>query len=521
MPGYNKRFVETSIEILGGKIPSTEGGSNDETTARISQESFSQDSREFHDPDHKFLMAAHSSPELKEFIENRHPEFKPYKGRILFDFLSALQILQGAFHDVVYFQVDSNGTEGEIARPVIDKVGDIIDNYVFYDEKQKRYYLKEEWHLPTSEEDKIFHLVLDLFARKGGDSLGHLEGGNEFLSAVVAAKQLEKTGMPMKNIAQVIHGIVATIPFKPQEYYLEMENRIMAANNKYNLGMSVEEVEISSIVAVDTANRDISSFAFKNFEEFIENTEKVIGENMGNRKFKTPFEFSSAFKKQIDFFEILKANYKNVFHHFHGWYPEDKYEEKSVLTKMNIEDGIVYLKAKAVSSTLVAAIATIIDEPHISLLEFISKNEPLGIKPEIKMDTQSKTVFEALGKRSEGALGLMFQLGDTPIGEAVFAACGKDVILGIYNAVDLTGNLKGDFMDKETAVKFIGLIIKYIGVESFRNIGNGIIDVAKDPEKGKSGESNLPRAIKLDEKIKEICSIYEKSHSAVSEGRSY
>ncbi len=111
----------------------------------------------------------------------------------------AIEVLAALFHDLVYVQVDQG-------------VSVNISAYIspFVEEKNGELVIRNRSELPC---DRVFDLVAQIFGFSAEQVLVPTAGQNEFLSAVIAAKCLEKELKP-EIIAQVAACIEATIPFR-------------------------------------------------------------------------------------------------------------------------------------------------------------------------------------------------------------------------------------------------------------------------------------------------------------------
>lgn len=84
-----------------------------------------------------------------------------------------------------------------------------------------------------------------------------MSGQNEFISALLASDMLNEKGLPLKRIAQVATIIEATIPFIPNNKFAELEQRLSSVNEKFELGLTQEEIKETFRAAVFTANKDV------------------------------------------------------------------------------------------------------------------------------------------------------------------------------------------------------------------------------------------------------------------------
>ncbi|RAQ43992.1 hypothetical protein B9S53_10185, partial [Arthrospira sp. O9.13F] len=111
----------------------------------------------------------------------------------------AIEVLAALFHDVVYVQVDQsvNFNLTYYLVPFIRQVGEHL-------------WIREAVDIP---EDPTFEMVRIVFDMSPGKMLLPLEGQNEFLSALVAAKVLQPF-LSQELLVQIVACIEATIPFR-------------------------------------------------------------------------------------------------------------------------------------------------------------------------------------------------------------------------------------------------------------------------------------------------------------------
>ncbi len=306
-----------SFQKLGYEIPQSEL----ERITKILVQTMTDTWRYFHTVDH-ILMVGNSD----------HP----------------LEVLAALFHDWIYVQVD----------------GKINFNLTYYltpfieEDSQNQYKIKEESHLP---QDLTFEVVLAIFDLKKGQELSQYLGQNEFLSALAAAKILEPF-LPLSILAQIVTIIEATIPFRgnSEEGFTPSEvlyQRLKLANNNFNLGLSLEEIEDTIKQSVRLSNRDVSSFGAENSADFLDNTWKLLPEtnhNLTNIHSFTIQDYRIAIQKMESF--VYSVNPELVFSQFNDYPSSNDYGNILIRVRKNLTIGKLYLTCKLIAISFLEAI---------------------------------------------------------------------------------------------------------------------------------------------------------------------
>ena len=179
-----------------------------------------------------------TEPEYFEFNKNRTVE-NP-------NIIKAIVQVASVFHDDAYAHVD-----GGLTSEISDKLKSYIEPV---DESNKKWKIKES---TISNLPKHIEICLDIFGYKPNQELNPMSGQNEFISALLASDMLNEKGLPLKRIAQVATIIEATIPFIPNNKFAELEQRLSSVNEKFELGLTQEEIKETFRAAVFTANKDV------------------------------------------------------------------------------------------------------------------------------------------------------------------------------------------------------------------------------------------------------------------------
>jgi len=282
--------------------------------------SMSIEARHFHTPDHVLHLANAADP---------------------------IQSLAALFHDIVYYQVDrgfSPEIYGCISPYILDVEGDI-------------------WLVEAQDEnDRLFRITMDLFGLSPGQKLSTHAGSNEFLSALVMAKRLEKI-VPEKILLQAIVYIEATIPFRGKnaqdiDPFETLALRLREISQAYKIPMKAAEIDDTVCGAVAFANRDVDSFAEKDASVFLDGTWKLLpetNETLRSGRIYSIKEYRRALEKMAGF--LGQLNPENVFHRYKGMPNETDFSEMVKQAYQNIATAREYLSIKLLAIAVLEALA--------------------------------------------------------------------------------------------------------------------------------------------------------------------
>ncbi len=284
---------------------------------------------------------------------------------------NAIEVLAALFHDLVYVQVDQS----------------VHFNLTYYisplvHESGEQLYIRPESDLPP---DPLFDLVTAIFGFTPGQQLSPFAGQNEFLSALVCVKVLQPFLSP-GLLAQIVACIEATIPFRPEKEGLSpserLFQRLQAANERFNLGLS-EAAQIEAVQsAVRMANRDVGSFANPVSARFLDNTWSLLPEtnhNLKNPSSYTVHDFRVALQKMEKFMDFLRPDI--VFQEFRGEPNPKTYQGMLDRAGRNIEIARLYLGSKLFTMALLEALSRRFGR-NIPLSTLMGELNPLGISIE-------------------------------------------------------------------------------------------------------------------------------------------
>lgn len=259
-----------------------------------------------------------------------------------------IEVLAALFHDLVYVQVDQsvNFNLTYYLVPFIRQVGEHL-------------WIRKAVDIP---QDPTFEMVRIIFDMSPGKMLLPLEGQNEFLSALVAAKVLEPF-LSQEVLVEIVTCIEATIPFRtPTETGLNnsdiLYKRLQALVPKFNLKLTDTDLIKAVKRSIRLSNRDVQNFADPSSARFLDNTWNLIPEtnhHLNNPSAYTISQYRTALQKMEGFMNFIKPEV--IFHQFQG-YPEDKiYKELVTRANRNIAVSRVYLGSKLFTIAFLEALS--------------------------------------------------------------------------------------------------------------------------------------------------------------------
>ena len=364
----------------------------------------------------------------------------------LTDRKNPLITLAALYHDIVYYQVDHEFSE-EVYR--------IIQNYIIIEDDDD---LSISPHAPLH--DKYFTMVMELFGFEIGQQLSPFEGLNEFLSALVMSKSLERI-LTMKQLVRTCTCIEATIPFRDNQTYIEQINtRLERVNQKYGLNMTCEEV--SSVIkdAVTLSNNDVLEFSLENVDVFLEGTWKLLPETnsfLRQSELYSIKEYREALEKMEGFYAYLDP--ESIFKQYEDALPDSQYAELVDTAILNVATGREYLGIKLFTVAVLEAIAyeTGGDAPVALFMGHIPKDEEDFERIELHLpdifvsvsgdETETPDVFNLL--KSGRAGKPHFDLTHSPLAFFLYSQLGPERVRALLPAA------KSMFMGKLAPADFL------------------------------------------------------------------
>jgi len=258
-----------------------------------------------------------------------------------------IQALAAAFHDIVYFQVDQ-GFFADIEK--------LIAPYIHQDEAG--FSLVDHF----SPEDLSINLILEVFEFKPGQFLSPNSGLNEFLSALVMNKLLEKIISP-KDLLRTSVCIEATIPFqgmnsKGESHINLLENRLHAINQKHSFNLSPSEIQDILKLAVTFSNKDVENFSEPDPGVFLDNTWKLLPETNIALRWQGIYsvrDYRQAIQNMEHFFSQLNPEF--IFTHYMDVPAPEKYARMVEQAHLNVLTAREYLRVKLLAVAILEALA--------------------------------------------------------------------------------------------------------------------------------------------------------------------
>jgi hypothetical protein len=257
-----------------------------------------------------------------------------------------LQTLAVLFHDVIYYQVDA-GFPPE-TEEILQKFVEIKNGEVFIK--------------PDIEKEYGFEICLQVFAFEKGQKLSPFGGLNEFLSAVIATKYLEKYLQPQEMLC-IIACIEATIPFRlaneqGEGHFDILERKLWQINQSQNIQLSFEQVIEIVKLSVEVANQDVMNFAEDDIGNFLDNTWSLISE--ANTELNTVESYAYnishyrlGLQKTEGFLRFLKP--ESVFHQYRDFPANFQYFQNK--TFYNLQIATEYMATKLLNIAILEALA--------------------------------------------------------------------------------------------------------------------------------------------------------------------
>jgi hypothetical protein len=267
-----------------------------------------------------------------------------------------LEMIAALFHDVVYIQIDLS-INFNLARFITPFVREV---------KPVKAGLTEGLVVRERDDigdDRLFTLVATVFGIAPGERLEPQAGQNEFLSALVAAKVLEKA-FPLAVIAQVIACIEATIPFRAPpppgtaDHSEQLHQRLCRANLELALGLDAHGLREAVRRAVRLANRDVEGFASSNPAQFLDNTWNLLPETNHALLTSTAYtvrDYRVSMQRMHGFLQRLEPS--SVFRRFADEPAEAVHRERLARVAHNLAIASRYLGAKLVTIAFLEALS--------------------------------------------------------------------------------------------------------------------------------------------------------------------
>jgi hypothetical protein len=287
-------------------------------------------------------------------------------------------------------------------------------------------------------DDELLLMVESIFGVVPGQEMSPMKGLNEFLSAVSAVRVLS-TVLDKRHLAEIACCIEATIPFRPAKDGItamdDLFERMIRTNQQFHLGLANTEIVVAVQRAALLSNRDVGNFGSEDRIWFLDNTWSLLpetNESLRHENLYTVNEFQLAVFKMYGFFSFL--NPANIFTSYLGVPSEDVLERLTAQARRNLEIGKLYVGAKLLSSSVLAAFAELTggDAP-MSLFtgdrpsrHRVSRRLEDYLPTPTSLEGRDMDVYNILahGRNNETS----FDIRQSPLAAYLYACLGDEVI---------------------------------------------------------------------------------------------
>lgn len=497
--------------------------------------------RFYHGPDHGSFVGQPYAPETL---------ISRLSGGLSAQEAESLLSIAGLWHDAAYKHVDELDANGKRAWP--DALKKRIDNYVEYartEVNDKPVYTTTLTE--AGKKDQVTQMVAGIFD-VGKEGIIHNKGGNEFDSALAAAKFLEEKGAPPKSIITVVSAIAATVPFKPA-MTKDSQGKIKDDGHMGDLAGKVKTAQLGGyeptwddtndimLLSVHLANRDVQNFLQPdNIAEVIANGREIKSEEVPELRTgvanvqdvwrQATLERSAPLLYQwfaggegpvpaenVPHIYIPRNEHGQLLEADKAYPPLDVYNFAVENTKRNSRGALDYSMAYHVGCTLTAAIAATIEEQDAAVPGFVDSKlwhdqaEPQGKK----LTREEQTIYDELMHGTHQKYTGVSRT--SPVSGVIFGSVGKEGIekLSEY-IIEAAAETQGEhepFSNRETAKKFVEKVKTLIGTDNFRIITTELHRVARYyidiPEK--SNQARLEKLERLGDGLKEYPAVSQET----------
>ncbi|WP_347989865.1 hypothetical protein [Methylomonas sp. AM2-LC] len=260
--------------------------------------------------------------------------------------MQARQVLAALFHDIVYQQLDCSFPW--LAQNIVDNIGKIENNTLQLNASPAK-----EWDIK---------LCMAVFGYQPAASISLNHGANEFLSAIFAARQLQKL-LSAQDLLAITACIEATIPFRGTDadglsYPLQLAERVQTAASL--LDIHLDDVQLSTLVteAITLANRDVANFAHPDPSHFLATTWQLLEE--ANIVLSKPKSYTiQAYRNSLLGMErfLTTLNPALVFHSYQNTPNPEQLLAMQQAAQHNIQFANLYLGVKITGIAVIEALA--------------------------------------------------------------------------------------------------------------------------------------------------------------------
>lgn len=393
------RLLENALEEVRGMPHGEEETSLIEERTFLIYGAMTGSSRHYHDLSHIFQVSRH---------------------------LPALGRIAAIYHDIIYVHVD-----GGFPPNVSERIGDVID-------------CREGGIFLTTCCDAAVAEVAGLFGLTAGQELQACDGLNEFLSAVLAVRELQPF-LGVKDLWAVAACIKATIPFRPIRNGMtptELLGNRLAALARGDVSLDAEEIDAMQHLSVLMANADVQSFSKPELSQFIENTWQLLPETNADFHQGGSFfvgSYRAALQRMRNFLAGLDVN---VIFRRHRGIPDDAtYQTMLQCSRENLRCALQYLDAHVCALCVLEGLAHVTggdgpiayftgigDSEKSPMLEFLK--HPVDRVPS---GVEEKVLHALKGKHTHGN---RFDHGLSPLAAYIYESLGYAQITDLLRYVE-------------------------------------------------------------------------------------
>lgn len=350
------------------------------------------------------------------------------------DIEDPIAILAAIFHDCVYYHVDGGFSDyqASMLEGAVQPSG------------------SNDCTL-TDDPETLLCLCRSVFGFTPGQVLSPMTGVNEFLSAVLAVRELEPLLEPT-ILAQIAACIELTIPFRPRNEQgspaERLYQRMIATNAEFDLKLDNDQLVQAVQRAVILANEDVGNFGTDDRGLFLDNTWNLLPESnaaLRHQYLYTVEEFQFALFKMYGFFGFLQPSV--IFSQFRNVPNDEELARRTLEAGRNLEIGRRYIGAKLLSLSVLAAIAELTggDAPITLFMGDLPSRHRVSGRMEDTLPRYSKEVLAQstvkvdwdvyrlllYGRKSETS----FDIKQSPLAAYLYAYLGDEETAGILKDI--------------------------------------------------------------------------------------
>lgn len=537
---WEAETITRHLTHLGAERPTVT-----ETEATSIRDCYTGPHRFYHGPDHGAFVGQPSIPESVAPL----PEGEPYdpaagrlSDRVTREWAESVNAVAGLWHDAAYKHVDEQDSQGTSAWS--EGVSNLINDVARYERTEVdgkavyRTYLTE-----AGAADAVTQMVAHIF-KVGPDGIIHNQGGNEFDSALAAAKFLESKGADAKTMVTAVAGIAATIPFRPAlgedaegrltDGHMGDLAHLVKTAQLHGYQADWQDVNDIMHLSVTLANRDIAPFIRSyNLEEVIHNGRgvkleeiRVLRERVetlpqlvesADRTASAPllYEWIGSGEgpvpaANVPHIYIPRDADGNILDASAAYPPLPVYEAAVHNAATNSRLSSTYFKAHEAGITLAAAIATSVGEPDAMVPGFVGSiywsfsSMPQG--PQFDALTSDETRLSDVMMYGKGQGNLDPAVPSrSPIGGTIFGSLGTQGVEDLSDRIQqIRDQAKADgiespFSNPDIARDFLREVVERIGTVNARTIFTELQQVAQIfahvPERGSPDRADRIRQL--------------------------